>query len=663
MRAALRVPFLLALPALTATALSPAQSPAIATAAFGNASVVYDQARQRLVAGLPSRALWEWDGANWALSSAELPAAPSRALYDPVRARCYFTCAGRLVEFDGHAAIDRGALPVISTSNIAVDTYRGRLLACQTISGAVAAFEWDGTGWQAIPSPGPSTSTLALAYDEARRCAVLQSLQVSGSVVISTWEWDGISWALRATGTRAYAPLRFDLQSQQLVTMTNSQNFAWTGSQWVPAGGPAPATGTPTNDPANGLTYVYSTTDRRRFWAWDGTNWSVRTQVPHPIGPPGIPRLVYDSVRDRAIVVEGSSQLVHAEWDGSRWFDVPTAGGPSARYGHAMAFDAARGTLVLFGGATLTGNLADTWTWNGTQWQLAATTGPAARANAAMTYDSLRQRIVMIGGDFGLSDHWEWDGLQWTQVSATTPMGTNRAALGHDPVRDVLLHVDPSGTTYEKNQTGWLVRTTANPSLGSAGFCSLTWDPVRQRLQGELNTPSGTVLHEWTGTNWQSRGTSFGSTAWDSRRGALLGYAAQQFVVGSPTPATVQDFGTPCGGSTTTTSLSAFGKPRPGDSTFHLDVRAEASLRPALIGYASAAGNTPIGNGCTLLLQSPFGSTVWFTDANGFWHHPFPLPNSLAIRGIALHTQAAVLDPATPGGIALTQGLLLTVGD
>lgn len=670
MRGSLRVPFLLALPLLTNLGALPAQSPVVATTAFPSAPIVYDQARQRLVVTLPSGVLWEWDGVDWAQSSARLPnATPYRAVYDPTRQRCYFLCAGRLVEFDGHRAVDRGALPLPLASQMVVDIHRSRLLLCQSVNGAIAVFEWDGSSWQSIPSPGPGLSTQALGYDELRRCLVLQAVAMQGGPVFQTWEWDGTAWTLRSTDARAYTPMTFDPILRQLVVLTTNASFGWTGSQWVMTNVTAPVNGTPTADPANGRLWLCNQSafgDRTRFWTWDGTSWSSPMAAPHPTELPNGTPLVYDSLRDRALVVAGQNGLVHVEWDGTRWHRLPAPAGPAPRTMPALAFDSVRGETMMFGGFAPTGNLADTWTWNGTTWRLAATSGPAARYRAGVAYDSLRGRIVLVGGASGpttFTDHWEWDGLQWAQIAATTPLGGLGGALGHDPVRDVLVHVDWSGTTFEKNASGWTMVLPANPNLGNGGYQTLTWDPVRQRLQGELAAGSGSELHEWTGAAWLPRGRSFGGIAWDSRRGALLGYTPQSLVVASPTPATVQELGAPCGGSTTETSLTAFGVPRPADSAFHLDVRAEATLRPALVGYALAAGSSPLGNGCTLLLQNPFGSALWFTDAHGCWHHPLPLPASLALRGTTIVAQAAVLDPASPGGLAMTQGLSLSIGD
>jgi hypothetical protein len=55
-------------------------------------------------------------------------------------------------------------------------------------------------------------------------------------------------------------------------------------------------------------------------------------------------------------------QLSTLLWDGRDWHQQSGLGGP-APIGHAMAFDAARATLVLFGGSdTNVGASAYTWT-------------------------------------------------------------------------------------------------------------------------------------------------------------------------------------------------------------------------------------------------------------------------------------------------------------
>src|SRR6478609_11171120 len=55
--------------------------------------------------------------------------------------------------------------------------------------------------------------------------------------------------------------------------------------------------------------------------------------------------------------------------------------GPSARFGHAMAYDSVRSRTVLFGGTLFAGDLGgdinDTWEWNGEFWTQIADIGPA----------------------------------------------------------------------------------------------------------------------------------------------------------------------------------------------------------------------------------------------------------------------------------------------
>jgi hypothetical protein len=80
-----------------------------------------------------------------------------------------------------------------------------------------------------------------------------------------------------------------------------------------------------------------------------------------------------------------------------------------------MAYDAATGTIVLFGGENIHGDdFGDTWTWNGSAWtRQAPAISPAARAFAPMAYDAATRAIVLFGGFakggvFG--DTWTWGG-------------------------------------------------------------------------------------------------------------------------------------------------------------------------------------------------------------------------------------------------------------
>src|SRR5207249_8793717 len=61
-------------------------------------------------------------------------------------------------------------------------------------------------------------------------------------------------------------------------------------------------------------------------------------------------------------------------------------------------FDPTASRVVLFGGASGSNFLADTWSWDGSEWTQVADTGPAARSGHALAYDDARKCVVLFGG-------------------------------------------------------------------------------------------------------------------------------------------------------------------------------------------------------------------------------------------------------------------------
>src|SRR5438128_4978378 len=94
---------------------------------------------------------------------------------------------------------------------------------------------------------------------------------------------------------------------------------------------------------------------------------------------------------------------------------APTA--PSPRYDAGMAYDAARGQVVLFGGQDASSFFGDTWTWDGAAWTLRTPAhSPPPMCCMGMAYDAARGQVVLFGGyDFApIGDTWTWDGTDWT---------------------------------------------------------------------------------------------------------------------------------------------------------------------------------------------------------------------------------------------------------
>ena len=152
------------------------------------------------------------------------------------------------------------------------------------------------------------------------------------------------------------------------------------------------------------------------------------------------------------------------EWDGTTWLPRTPVTSPLARRGHALAYDAARQRVVLFGGQGNGGNFSDTWEWDGTTWlPRTPVASPLARSVHALAYDAARQRVVLFGGYSGspLLDTWEWDGTTWLpRAPVTSPLARSDHALAYDAARQrVVLFGGYSGA----------------PSLGHLALPSVTF--------------------------------------------------------------------------------------------------------------------------------------------------------------------------------------------
>jgi hypothetical protein len=140
--------------------------------------------------------------------------------------------------------------------------------------------------------------------------------------------------------------------------------------------------------------------------------------------------MAWDAARQRVVLFGGFGGLARLsdtwEWDGATWTQRTPVASPPGRNWHAMAYDAARQRVVVFGGGNrMSLPSDDTWEWDGATWtQRTPAASPPARDGHALVYDSARQRVVLFGGR-NHSDTWEWDGTTWTQrrlaVSAQRP--------------------------------------------------------------------------------------------------------------------------------------------------------------------------------------------------------------------------------------------------
>lgn len=117
-----------------------------------------------------------------------------------------------------------------------------------------------------------------------------------------------------------------------------------------------------------------------------------------------------------------------------------TLGTDLARSGAALAYDAARGVLVAFGGDA---GQADTFEWDGTStgWKKVATSGPPASPTPVATYDSVRKRVVLYAHTGASSPIYAWNGASWDLIAIDggRPGARKGAAFAYDATRGRLV--------------------------------------------------------------------------------------------------------------------------------------------------------------------------------------------------------------------------------
>ncbi len=288
---------------------------------------------------------------------------------------------------------------------MAFDSARNVIVMFGGNSGTFLSDTWErrGSAWtKRTPAASPPARVgAAMAYDSARHVTVLFGGQVAGggtgeaTFLNDTWEWDGNNWTQRtpavSPGARYFAAVAFDADRKSVVMFGGSDR---------------------------------GRTEFGETWEWDGNNWTKYSAAVSPSARADAP-MVCDSARRVCLIFSGDrGEFPSDTWErrGSDWARATPASSPPGRGGSAMAFDSRRGVAVLFGGhdgPPPAAWRADTWEWDGQTWsQRTGQVAPPARIASAIAYDAARGVTVLFGGagiSGPLGDTWEWDGKAWAQ--------------------------------------------------------------------------------------------------------------------------------------------------------------------------------------------------------------------------------------------------------
>jgi len=245
---------------------------------------------------------------------------------------------------------------------------------------------------------------------------------------------------------------------------------------------------------------------------------------------------------------------------------TPSSQAPSPRTDASSAYDAANGTIVLFGGADRSGVLGDTWTWDGAGWALHhPATHPPAREFAYMGFDPATSQVVLFGGttcappgpsdvtgceyqhvQTNLADTWTWDGSNWTGLeTAHAPAiqafrGDFGGIADDESHHDLILVTWPTASersnveTWTLQDADWHQLHPTHPPAPYE-FSGPAYDGVSGHLILQQQGERLSATYWWDGTDWRffdlsvQTPHSYGELVSGGTRGLLLIWAGSVY--------------------------------------------------------------------------------------------------------------------------------------
>lgn len=539
----------------------PAQAPA---PRYGHA-MVYDSNRDRIVlfggaAGETSfDDTWVFENGNWTrLAPPTSP--PGRRFpgmaYDSVRDRVVLygggVTGGRLFdtwEFDGTTwRLIRAEGPQVENPALVYDAARNEVLMLGTAAGSVVMYRYGSGEWSRItPEKLPACVTQAqMVYRPDSRTVLTYGGSCAFGVSNDTMVWNGQNWTeltlARAAGSLFGYGLAHDPTRNMTVlyggasTFESDFTFRLSGNRWVVISNlhePGPRTQFVLQPRLDGegllLFGGQSAVDFfRDLWTLEKFEWRQIEGTEASQSSCTSPVSAIDPQREVLVILCGDSSTL--EFDGQEWKRVTTPG-PMARRFSMMAWDPISRRVIMYGGIDDFGSyVADTWTWNGTEWKkldLKKENRPRARMLATMFTDPVTNQIILAGGigrpGFDspferYEDQWRFDGSKWVEMNPTQKLPQRYGAqVAVDPVGNRVLVFGGKSSQEEYlndlwswDGTRWSEVSDLNPPAPRMNG-RMAWDPSTQTmvLYGGYAGIYYSELWSFDGTSWRRIETEY----------------------------------------------------------------------------------------------------------------------------------------------------------
>ena len=214
------------------------------------------------------------------------------------------------------------------------------------------------------------------------------------------------------------------------------------------------------------------------------------------------------------------------------WEPVSAPNLPPARYGGAMVYDAARGVVLLYGGAISNQQYLDEmWQWDGVTWSQLATppVNPGERSFVQLVFNPHDGKVYLYGGlrriptggSYSSPDLWSWDGESWSlewqaQTISQPPYGRTGSAFVYDSARRrIVLHAGwQTGSDYfgilrdlyEWDGAAWSLGSVGFNTLGVMGWHASYFDTALEKTVilgfAELVDDQNLQFLTWDGAEW-----------------------------------------------------------------------------------------------------------------------------------------------------------------
>ena len=419
---------------------------------------------------------------------------------------------------------------------------------CLSLCAVILSAHLDAQDWRKVSSGRPWGDSVTVWDPVRERVVLFDSSRI-------TWEWDGVRWWQRASGSPAppeRTQLAWDPVSQRVLSFggfvsigggfgTTNETWAYDGVAWTML--------SPSQRPSSRYRHVMATDTRRgrvvmfggqpygylgdnETWEWTGTDW-MKMSPAGGVAPPPLDgaSMAYDPLREQCVLFGGNQNWVAYygfysretwEWDGQQW-RMRSRRGPEGREAHGLAFDSRRGRVVLHGGvqvgyyAVPSVTRKDTWEWDGSAWQSLGN-GPVATGSMV---DAPKHGMTLLATATNGVTTWAYDGASWSRPEQT-PAPLANPALAFDPVRQRAVHASADGT-WEHDGAGW-ARVTIEVPIGLADP-TLAHDASRPG-SGEVLLFDRGATYLWNGATWTvspaGGPTGKGAMVADTARGEVV---------------------------------------------------------------------------------------------------------------------------------------------